>query len=86
MNDTPKAVLKKQFDIINEKSLEYRIQSLFEMTELSRKIVSNRIRLQNPGFSETELKIETFRVFYKQDFDDETLDHISDSMRRYLDI
>jgi hypothetical protein len=85
MNDTPRAVLQKQFDIINAKSLKYRIQSLFEMTELSRKIVSNRIRLRNPELSETDLKVEAFRTFYKLDFDSETLDHITESMSKYLD-
>lgn len=84
MNDTPKHILQKQFDIIYSKPLRERIEGLFEMTELSRKIILNQIQQKNPELSEVELKIELFKVFYRFDFDNETLNRICEDMREYL--
>ncbi len=84
MNDTPKHIRQKQFDIINSKSLRERIEGLFEMTELSRKIILNQIHQKNPELNEIELKIELFKAFYRFDFDNETLSRICDDMKEYL--
>ena len=84
MNDTPKHILQKQFDIINSKPLKERIEGLFEMTELSRKIILNQIRQKNPELNEIELKIELFKAFYQFDFDNETLSRICENMKEYL--
>jgi len=56
MNDTPKHVQQKQFEIIIAKPLKVRLKGLFEMTELSRKIIQNRIKTKTPDISEIELK------------------------------
>lgn len=77
--------MKKQFEIIHSKPLKERVENMFEMTELSRKIIQNRIRLKTPDISEIELKIETFKTFYRQDFDNETLEQVISSMRCYLE-
>jgi hypothetical protein len=84
MNDTPKYILKKQFEIIYAKPLRDKIAGLFEMTELSRNIILNQLKLKNPEFSEIDLKIELFKKFYKFDFDNETLNKIADKMRQFL--
>ena len=84
MNDTPKYILQKQYEIISAKPLKERIKGLFELTELSRKIIRNRIKNKFPGISETDLKIELFRIFYKQDFDKETLARITEQMKQNL--
>ena len=84
MNDTPKYILRKQYEIISAKPLKERIKGLFELTELSRKIIRNRIKNKFPGISETDLKIELFRIFYKQDFDKETLARITEQMKQNL--
>ncbi len=84
MNDTPKHILQKQFEIIYAKPLKERIAGLFEMTELSRNIILNQLKIKNPEFSEIDLKIELFKKFYKFDFDDETLNKIADKMRQFL--
>lgn len=84
MNDTPKHILKKQFEIIYAKPLKDKIAGLFEMTELSRSIILNQLKLKNPEFSEIDLKIELFKKFYKFDFDNETLNIIADKMRQFL--
>jgi len=54
------------------------------MTELSRNIILNQLKIKNPEFSEIDLKIELFKKFYKFDFDDETLNKIADKMRQFL--
>jgi hypothetical protein len=84
MNDTPRYVLQKQFEIIISKPLKERIAGLFEMTELSRKIILNQLKTNNPELSEIELKIKLFKTFYKFDFDTETLNLIAENMRQFL--
>ena len=83
MKDTPKEILRRQFEIINAKPLEFRLNSIFELTELSRKILTNRIRTQNPDISDTDLKVELFKVFYRSDFDRETLGKIAEWIRNH---
>ena len=80
--DTQKDILRKQFEIIMEMPLSKRLNGLFEMTELSRQILQNRILLRNPEISEIELKVDLFRTFYRFDFDKESIDQIADSMRQ----
>jgi hypothetical protein len=84
MNDTPKFILQKQFEIIYAKPLKEKIAGLFEMTELSRKIILNQLRIKNPELSEIDLKLELFKAFYKFDFDKETLNKIAEDMRQFL--
>lgn len=83
MYDTPQHIFKKQFDIINSIPLSKRLQNLFELTELSRKIIENRIREKYPDISDIDLKIELFKCFYKYDFDEEKMEKIIHSMREY---
>lgn len=84
MNDTPKHILQKQFEIIYAKLLREKIAGLFEMTELSRKKILNQLRIKNPNLSEIDLKVELFKAFYKYDFDKDTLNKIADEMRLFL--
>ncbi len=83
MNDTSPDILQKQFEIIMSKPLKTRLDGLFEMTELSREIIKNRIIAKNPKISEIELKVEMFKVFYQSDFDEHSLQQIADSIRQY---
>ena len=84
MNDTPRSVLQKQFEIIYAKPLKERLDGLFEMTELSRKIIQNQIMSKQPELTEIEIKIELFKAFYRFDFDDVTLNRIAENMRQFL--
>ena len=83
MNDTPKDILQKQFEIIISKPLKERINGLFEMTELSRKIIQNTIITRNPNMSEADVKVELFKTFYRSDFDNNSLNQIAESMKQY---
>lgn len=84
MNDTPEYILKKQFEIIDALPLRVRLQGLFEMTELSRTIILNQIRRERPELTEIEAKIERFKIFYRTDFEEETLNIIGEEMKRFL--
>jgi hypothetical protein len=76
--------LQKQFEIIYAKPMKDKIAGLFEMTELSRKIILNQLHIKNPELSEVDLKIELFKAFYKFDFDKETLNRIAEKMKEFL--
>lgn len=84
MNDTSSEMLKKQFEIVAMKTMEERINGLFEMTELSRQIIQNRIISANPEITDIELRIETFKTFYHQDFNGETMRKIVSSMKQHF--
>ena len=83
MNDTPQYIQQKQFEIIFAKPLKDKLNGLFEMTELSRKIIQSRIQAERPDISDTDLKIEMFKAFYRFDYDPETLNRIAENMRQY---
>ena len=85
MKDTPKAIIRKQFEIIQAIPLQTRVANMFELTELSRTLIANRIREENPGISGIDLKVELFRRFYKSDFDPETLEKIAVRMKYFLE-
>jgi len=84
MNDTPRYILQKQFEIINAKPLKERIANLLEMTELSRNIIQNQLRAKHPESSEIEIKVEMFKAFYRFDYDIATLNRIADNMKQFL--
>lgn len=86
MNDTPKNILQKQFEIIMTKPLKERLSSVFEMTDLSRKIIRNRIKTKKPGIQEVDLKIELFKTFYRFDFDNNSLTQIAESMKQFWNL
>lgn len=84
MNDTPKHILEKQFEIINSIPLKVRLVSLVDLTELSRSIIYNQLAKKHPNFTAIDLKIELFKTFYKNDFDSKTIEVIAQSMKNYL--
>ncbi|MEN8122372.1 MAG: hypothetical protein ABFS35_18650 [Bacteroidota bacterium] len=83
MNDTPKYMLQKQFEIVNSKSLKEKFLNLFDLTELSIKIISNQIRTKKPDISNIDLKVELFEIFYKDDFDSEELGLIINEIKSF---
>lgn len=83
MNDTPEHILKKQFEIIQSLPLEERISLVFELTELSRTIIFNRLKEKYPFYDNSKLQAELFRVFYQTDFDPLTLNDIAGQIERY---
>ena len=86
MNDTTKFIQQKQFEIIMSKPLKERLAGIFEMTDLSRKIIRNRLNIKNPDITEVDLKIELFKTFYRFDFDNNSLIQIAESMKRFWNL
>lgn len=84
MNDTPKHIALKQFEIFYAKPLKDKIAGIFELTELSRSIILNQLRIKNPHLSDIDLKIELFKAFYKFDFDKAVLNKIANEMKKFL--
>jgi hypothetical protein len=84
MNDTPENIRQKQHEIVSARTMDEKLKGLFEMTDLSRRIIEGRIRSKKPDISEIELKIETFKTFYRRDFDEITLNKITSNMRKTL--
>lgn len=82
MNDTPEHIRKKQNEIYNSKSAYEKSKCIVDLTELSRKIIVDQLRKKNPEMSETDIKVELFRIFYKDDFEPEKLDEISEFLRK----
>ena len=83
MNDTPRHILKKQFEIINKRTDAEKIERWLELTDLSRNIILDQLRQKHPEMSERELIAELFKIFYKNEFTPEKLDIIADSIRQY---
>jgi hypothetical protein len=82
MNDTSKEIRKIQFEILNKRSDAEKIKGLLDLTELSRKIILDQLHQKNPEMTENNLKVELFRIFYKDDFKPEKLDEISEFLRK----
>ena len=83
MKDTEQDIKQKQYEIVMSQPLKKRLDNLFEMTDLSRKIIQNRIIERNPNISEVELKVELFKVCYRFDIDKNLMHQIAESIRQY---
>lgn len=77
MQDTSAEIRQKQLDIIFSKTESERLTMGLEMMEDMRGIIMSRIRLDNPGFSELDLKIEFVTRVYKNDFNAEEIREIA---------
>jgi hypothetical protein len=84
MNDTSESIFQKQLEILESKSMHERWVMAFDLTELSRYLISRAIKRENPGISEVDAKVELFRRFYSDDFHEEELNVISKQMRKFL--
>lgn len=76
MNDTPDHIHQKQLEIILSKTKEERFLMGLQMSEDVHQIVINSIKLQNPGISEKNLKIEFIKRYYKNDLSEEYLNNV----------
>lgn len=76
MEDTPTHIHQKQLEIILSKTMQERLAMGLQMMEDTRLIVMRGIRQQNPGISETEVKIEFIKRYYKDDFTPEYMEDV----------
>ena len=56
-----------------------------EMMDEGKLMIESRIKNNNPGISAIDLRIETFKRMYKEDFSPEQIEEIAASMRRTLE-
>jgi hypothetical protein len=76
MQDTSDEMRRKHYEIIMGKSPQERFLMCLEMMDDVREIVLNSIRKQNPEISQTDLKIEFVKRYYKNDFTPEKMEDI----------
>lgn len=80
MTDTSIEAAAKQREIIFSKTMGERILMGIEMIEFSIKVIENSLKARNPLITKSELAVERFRIFYKNDFDQEELQRIEKSL------
>jgi hypothetical protein len=76
MNDTPEHIRKKQVEIWLAKSVAERFQLGLEMIQEVNQQIEDRIRTQNPAFSEGEVRAEFIRQMYKDELPPEYLQDV----------
>ena len=84
INDTTNEIANKQLEIFLSKSETERFRIGEELNLFGRKILENRISFENPGISESELKIEVFKQSYSSFFPEKEMESIVRSMRKFL--
>ncbi len=83
--DTPLEVRLLQWEILRQKPLEVRLQQAFQMADLGQQIVRDRLRRQHPDWTEGQIRAETFRQIYRDDFSPEKQEEIARSISAYHD-
>ena len=83
MNDTSPKMRNKQLEVILSKTSSERAMMGIYIIDSVKKIVTNSIRNKHPEYTELELKVAVFRRYYKNDFSEEQMEKIIESMRSY---
>lgn len=77
MNDTPDHIRKKQREIWFSKPLEERMRLGLELIQDVNQQIEDRIRTQNPTFSEGQIRAEFVRQMYKDELSEEYLKDVT---------
>ena len=77
MNDTPDHIRKKQREIWFSKPLEERMRLGLELIQEVNQQIEDRIRTQNPTFSEGQIWAEFVWQMYKDEFSQEYLEGVT---------
>jgi hypothetical protein len=81
--DVSKEVLRLQLKLATSLPMEERWKRSFEMIEMGFFIVRQSIKHKYPAISGEDLRIETFRRSYQQDYSKEEMERIILAMRGY---
>jgi len=81
--DTHKDAYIKQREIWFAKTPGERFAAGLQMTDDLKAIAFAGIRRRNPGMPDSDVKIEWFKLMYKNDFQEEELNTIIEKMRLY---
>ena len=82
MQDTKPEIFQKQKEIFLAKTPGERLSICLEMIDFGRTLVESRIKAKYPEISDSELKAEVFKTFYKNNFSPEKLEKIADWLRK----
>lgn len=85
MQDTSDFIRRKQFEIIYAKPLNERVLMALQLMENAIFMANNRIRRQNPDFSEIDVKIQRVKEFYSDSFTKEQFVQIEKGMRAFFE-
>jgi hypothetical protein len=85
MLDTTDEVLDIQRNIFNDKTSQERFKIGNETINFGRLLVENSIKQQNINISEIDLKIQVFRRYYQDIFEDKELELIILTMKNYFE-
>lgn len=77
MNDTPDHIRKKQREIWFSKPQEERMRLGLELIQEVNQQIEDRIRTQNPTFSEGEIRAEFVRQMYKDELSAQYLEGVT---------
>ena len=83
MTDTPNFIRKKQIDIFLSKSESDRWLLGFGMIDEVWNSIKDKIRADNPHFTQAELMVELFKWYYKKDFTTAQLNQIVLKLQQY---
>jgi hypothetical protein len=81
--DTHEDFYHKQREMWFAKTPGERFIAGLQMMDDSKALVEAGIRLRNPGMSEVDVKMEWFKMMYKDDFNTDELNHITEQLRLY---
>lgn len=84
MTDTNPDIYIKQLEIFLSKSDDERFRISGDLLLFGRRLIENAIIHENNGLTDIDLKIEVFKRCYANQFTQEELIRITDSMKQYL--
>jgi hypothetical protein len=85
MRDVNDKIITMQLNIINQKTRKEKWLMSFSMINMGISIVRNSILKQQPNISEIELRLQTFRRIYQQDYTSEQMEKYIKGMRAFLE-
>ena len=82
MNDTSIKMQRVQFEIYQSKSIDEKFRMVAEMMEYGFNQTKTVLKGWHPQKSESELQIEFFKVYYRNDLNAEKMNHFINIMEK----
>lgn len=79
--DTPDEIHKKQLEIIHSKTARERALMGMDMIDSTYQMITNVIRQKYPNIPQGQLVAKVFMRYYKNDFQEDELNHIAQKIR-----
>ncbi len=82
MNDTPVQMQKKQFEIYQSKSMDEKFRMVVDMMEFGMNQTQSVLKEWYPLKSELELRVEFFKIYYRDDLNSERMNLLVNQMMK----